>query len=642
MNKEQQKAYFHQCLRNADLLIKAGKFKEAKEKLAEARLIDPKNPYIIAFDERIKIFESKVASGDATASGQITQQPSIEIPSTEEQLRHKIQEQMSEEIRRAEELAEKVLKVEREKLQRQQIALQAEYEQRVKDMQEKVEQEFQLRLADEIAATEERLRQQFEAEQAYFEKEMVTRLQENYQETFRQLEQQFQENQMQLLAKERAAFAERERKMKEDFNQRLLEGIRKTEIMFREQTIQQQEQEKRQLREQMEKEFEEKLAKEREALSKNYDEQKNKLQKLFLEEQAKLRDEFNRTLREEQELYRKREAQKQEERRKLAIQQLEEEFQKKLQNQIETERTRIEDEAKATIERERIRLQNEYEAMVIKQKKDIQKVRTDLEQQFTKRLEEIVTDYDHRMKLLGLVPPQTKEEAVEFYAKKMRECYSDGEPSAEHAQELMELKEILELTYDEHLQIETDVRLNLYVSNVEKKILSGELKPSDSAGLEALKQKYSISPEESSQIEHYILAAFQRIAIKGRILVADDESDILTMLEDVLTSNGYQVITCTSVEQALEKLKTTTVDLIVSDIKFSPGEPDGFKFFQTVQEIPHLKNIPFILLSSLSDGIFVRSGVQLGVDDYLTKPIDPDMLLATVEGKLKRYRRLDK
>jgi len=45
-------------------------------------------------------------------------------------------------------------------------------------------------------------------------------------------------------------------------------------------------------------------------------------------------------------------------------------------------------------------------------------------------------------------------------------------------------------------------------------------------------------------------------------------------------------------------------------------------------------------MSSLSDGVIVRSGVQLGVDDYLTKPLDADLLLAVVEGKIKRYRNI--
>jgi DNA-binding response OmpR family regulator len=65
---------------------------------------------------------------------------------------------------------------------------------------------------------------------------------------------------------------------------------------------------------------------------------------------------------------------------------------------------------------------------------------------------------------------------------------------------------------------------------------------------------------------------------------------------------------------------------------------DGFSFFSLLQKHKHLGNVPFILMSVLGDGGIIRSGVQLGVDDYLTKPIDMDLLIAVVEGKLKRYK----
>jgi DNA-binding response OmpR family regulator len=80
----------------------------------------------------------------------------------------------------------------------------------------------------------------------------------------------------------------------------------------------------------------------------------------------------------------------------------------------------------------------------------------------------------------------------------------------------------------------------------------------------------------------------------------------------------------------------------LSDIKFGVGELDGFKFFKAVQERENLRNIPFVFMSALQDGVIIRSGVQLGIDDYITKPMDPDLLIATIEGKLKRFRNIQR
>jgi DNA-binding response OmpR family regulator len=68
----------------------------------------------------------------------------------------------------------------------------------------------------------------------------------------------------------------------------------------------------------------------------------------------------------------------------------------------------------------------------------------------------------------------------------------------------------------------------------------------------------------------------------------------------------------------------------------------GFAFYERVREMDQLQNTPFIFLSGLSDEALVRTGKELGVDDYLSKPISGETLVATVRGKLRRYRQLKK
>jgi PleD family two-component response regulator len=66
----------------------------------------------------------------------------------------------------------------------------------------------------------------------------------------------------------------------------------------------------------------------------------------------------------------------------------------------------------------------------------------------------------------------------------------------------------------------------------------------------------------------------------------------------------------------------------------------GFTFYEKVREIDRLHDIPFIFLSGLTDEVLIRTGKELGVDDYLTKPFSDETLLATIKGKLKRFRQL--
>jgi DNA-binding response OmpR family regulator len=109
----------------------------------------------------------------------------------------------------------------------------------------------------------------------------------------------------------------------------------------------------------------------------------------------------------------------------------------------------------------------------------------------------------------------------------------------------------------------------------------------------------------------------------------------------LLTDAGYAVVTAADIDAAFAELSAAPFDLILSDIKFSDNEFVGFAFFKKVQAMPQYAGLPFIFMSALTDGVIVRSGVQLGVDDYLTKPVEPELLTAVIEGKLKRYRAMN-
>jgi len=95
------------------------------------------------------------------------------------------------------------------------------------------------------------------------------------------------------------------------------------------------------------------------------------------------------------------------------------------------------------------------------------------------------------------------------------------------------------------------------------------------------------------------------------------------------------VLTAESAELALELLQRSLPAIIVADLLYGEGKMTGLEFYQKVRENPRLKSTPFLLMSGISDEFVVRAGMRLGVDNFIQKPFDLELLLATIEGKLK-------
>lgn len=125
---------------------------------------------------------------------------------------------------------------------------------------------------------------------------------------------------------------------------------------------------------------------------------------------------------------------------------------------------------------------------------------------------------------------------------------------------------------------------------------------------------------------------------KNTILLVDDEESLLEITSSILETEGYIAKTANSVSQATAILNEITPDLIVSDITMPGGS--GFDFLAHVRSIPQLQHVPFIFLTAHSDIESIKTGKELGVDDYLTKPVDFYLLLSTIRGKLRRKEQL--
>jgi two-component system alkaline phosphatase synthesis response regulator PhoP len=119
---------------------------------------------------------------------------------------------------------------------------------------------------------------------------------------------------------------------------------------------------------------------------------------------------------------------------------------------------------------------------------------------------------------------------------------------------------------------------------------------------------------------------------RGRILVVDDEIYIVHILDFSLGMEGYEVVTALDGEQALEKAKETTPDLIVLDIMMP--KMDGYETCKALKANPDTKDIPVILLSAKGRTIDQQTGFDVGAEDYITKPFSPRKLVDRINAML--------
>jgi DNA-binding response OmpR family regulator/DNA-binding CsgD family transcriptional regulator len=122
------------------------------------------------------------------------------------------------------------------------------------------------------------------------------------------------------------------------------------------------------------------------------------------------------------------------------------------------------------------------------------------------------------------------------------------------------------------------------------------------------------------------------------ILCIEDEEDLRTDIAEELTAAHYEVLQAGNGKEAIDLLESQRPDLVLCDITM-PGL-GGYDVLKTMREKPHLSDVPFIFLTALADRNDVLVGKQAGADDYLVKPIDYDILLATVATRLEQVSRV--
>jgi CheY-like chemotaxis protein len=224
--------------------------------------------------------------------------------------------------------------------------------------------------------------------------------------------------------------------------------------------------------------------------------------------------------------------------------------------------------------------------------------------------------------------------AQEAYRALLLEIWKDGAISDEEQQRIDSMRDTFAITHDEHKQIEHNVRMTAYMNAIRDTWKKGE------THFEPLRKKFLIQEQDQAILEPKVMQLLQSLQSNGSVLVLDDDEAFLHVIKDILHDKGFYCFTAVSGEEALQLLDTMTPDIVICDINFQKPNMSGFAFYEKFRSIDKYLTTPFIFLSALDQEVLIRTGKKLGADDYLTKPFDAEMLIATVEGKIRRFREL--
>jgi CheY-like chemotaxis protein len=661
-------------LRNIDKLIKINQLDAALEEIERARELDPKNAYLTAFEYRITSIknppkeekkrpvekEFKVIDSPAKSPDVLTIEDmkpvSVKI---EKDIELKYQKRFTEEMKKAEQRSAQIQKELEKKFSEERLALLKQLEEEKEVFKKQIEEEYKETLGHEIHAIELDYQTKLIDQRKTIESSIRSQFDTEYQARVMDMQSSLGQKSKELADDEKQSIEEIKKRLEAEYNANLQKEIERLNQTLKDKTIEERQETENKFREKLQSELENSLEKERSAIGAEYQNLKKQTEKSYDERFKQLNMEF-----EQQVKTRVDDAEKlmreQLDSERIALQKkLEEKYNKDLQTRLDEEAKKADLQVQEALENERSLREHERRELLEKENGKIEDLRNSIKEKIQKeyadRLESSMIEFElnHQktMKMVEFALPETKQERIKLYEGRIKAVLSHAllhvgggqiQTSVADAQMLMEIKDLLGMSFEEHITCETQVRKQLYREHVEGLIVDGSLSPDDEQTINFLKQLFNFSSVEKIELNTEEKSESENVPAPFRILVVDDDESLLSVIEKILTEKGYEVIAFTQVEKALGFIKLEPVDLILSDIRFPGEEFDGYEFFKKVQQNPHLLKVPFILMSSLDDGMFMKTGVQLGVDDYLTKPLDMELLLAVIEGKLKKYQMLRK
>ena len=234
---------------------------------------------------------------------------------------------------------------------------------------------------------------------------------------------------------------------------------------------------------------------------------------------------------------------------------------------------------------------------------------------------------------------RASKEALETYKQALLLVWSDGQKTEEEVLELQDLRQSLYITEEEHEVIDRQAKLECYIFLL-KHLIQHASQVEVKESLAELRKSFDVSSSDQVVIDENLVALKAMKGKKWKIAVVDDDEQLLSLMKATLVQEKYNVADFSTSDDAYKYFMKEGVDLILSDISLETSTMNGFLFYEKIRELRHLQQVPFVFMTGLNDAVLMRAGKEIGVDDFLVKPIHRENLLATIRGKIKRYEQL--
>jgi CheY-like chemotaxis protein len=234
--------------------------------------------------------------------------------------------------------------------------------------------------------------------------------------------------------------------------------------------------------------------------------------------------------------------------------------------------------------------------------------------------------------------PVAETQRENKFSTAIREYWQEGSPSEEQLKALQNLQAELKISDGKRLEIERSIKNSLYKQALQKIWVTGGLSSFTGEMVDALRKQFDVSRVDHSVIESEFLKEFRKNRIKGNILLVDPDENYLIEMSALLRMNFYAVIAASTLGEALASMKIVSPDIIITDSNPESGTP-GFDLFEAIRKSSTNKYIPCIFTTSTDDRTTRLIGKRLGVDEFFMKPVDHELLLSTLDGKLRIHKK---